>query len=218
GLDARQTHLRITLAVNNDTLSTWLLKGLTDFLRAQQILLDIVLDDQDHTFTRLAAGEAVAGVSSEPTPMRGCQVTLLGVMRYRFVAAQAFVARWFPDGLQRAAARQAPLLVFDRKDALQSTFLQRELGLPTGSYPCHYIPATEAFLQAVRLGLGYGMVPEQQLGDLVATGELIDLAPSKPSEVPLYWHAWKVQSAKMEQLSEQVIAAARAALSPVGTD
>ena len=210
--EAASRPLSIALAVNNDTLATWLLPGLARFLIEEQILLDITLDDQDHTYNLLAQGRALAGVSSEAQPMRGCQVEVLGIMRYHLLASPAFAQRWFPDGLEREAARHAPLLVFDRKDMLQSAFLQRELGLPPGSYPCSYLPSSDAFLRAIMLGLGYGMSPEQQYGALVANGELIDLAPGKPTDVTLYWHAWRVQSPKMERLSTQVLAAARAVL------
>ena len=213
--DADARPLSVAVAVNNDTLATWLLPGLADFLAAEHILLDVTLDDQDHTYTLLAQGLALAGVSSEPTPMRGCQVAPLGVMRYRLRCSPAFAQRWFPNGLTREAARLAPLLVFDRKDTLQSGFLQRELGLPPGSYPCHYLPASEAFVKAAKLGLGYGMVPELQY-DAADGGAapLIDLAPDRPTDVALYWHSWRVQSPKMERLSAQVIAAARLALLP----
>ena len=199
----------VALAVNNDTLATWLLPGLAQFLIREQILLDIMLDDQDHTYALLAQGLALAGVSSHAEAMRGCEVQALGAMRYRLLAAPAFAARWFPDGLQREAARVAPLMVFDRKDTLQAGFLLRELGLPPGSYPCHYMPASEAFHSAVRLGLGYGMIPELQFGTELDTGVLVDLAPAVPTDVMLYWHAWKVQSPKLERLSAQVVAAAR---------
>jgi LysR family transcriptional regulator (chromosome initiation inhibitor) len=210
--DGATAPLSVALAVNNDTLATWLLPGLAAFLIEEHILLDMLLDDQDHTYTLLAQGLALAGVSSHAEPMRGCEVQALGAMRYRLLASPAFAARWFPDGLQREAARVAPLMVFDRKDTLQAGFLQRELGLPPGSYPSHYMPASEAFMQAVLQGLGYGMVPELQYGDALARGALVDLAPAKPTDVLLYWHAWRVQSPKLERLSAQVVAAARAAL------
>ncbi|WP_426210143.1 HTH-type transcriptional regulator ArgP [Massilia sp. TWP1-3-3] len=204
--------LSVALAVNNDTLATWVLPGLADFLIREYILLDIMLDDQDHTYTLLAQGLALAGVSSHAEPLRGCEVQTLGVMRYRLLASPAFARTWFPDGLQREAARVAPLMVFDRKDTLQSDFLLRELGLPPGSYPCHYMPASDAFANAVRLGLGYGMIPEQQYANDVEEGKLVDLAPDKPTDVMLYWHSWRVQSPKLERLSAQVVAAARAVL------
>ena len=204
--------ISIALAVNNDTLATWLLPGLAAFLIKEHILLDIALDDQDHTYTLLSQGLALAGVSSTAAPMRGCVAEPLGVMRYRMLATPAFARRWFPKGFEREAARMAPLMVFDRKDTLQSAFLQRELGLPAGSYPCHYVPASVAFMQAIRLGLGYGMLPEQQYGKLIERGVLLDLAPGKTSDVALYWHRWQVQSPKLERLSAQVLAAARASL------
>ncbi|MES2901681.1 MAG: HTH-type transcriptional regulator ArgP [Pseudomonadota bacterium] len=204
--------LSIAIAVNNDTLASWLLPGLAEFLVAERIVLDITLDDQDHTYALLAQGLALAAVSSAAEAMRGCAVEPLGAMRYRLLATPAFAARWFPHGLEREAARRAPLMVFDRKDSLQKNFLQRELGLPEGSYPCHYVPASAAFMQAIELGLGYGMLPEQQYGDLVQQGRLIDLAPDQPTDISLYWHAWRVQSPKLERLSAALLAAARASL------
>lgn len=206
--------LSVAIAVNNDTLATWLLPGLAPFLAAENILLDIALDDQDHTYHLLSQGLALAGVSSEPQPMRGCTAQALGTMRYRLLATPRFAARWFPNGLEREAARVAPLMQFDRKDSLQSAFLLRELGLPPGSYPCHYVPASEAFVTAIRLGIGYGMVPDLQDGQLIERGGLVDLAPGKYSDVALYWHAWRVQSPKLERLSARVVAAARALLLP----
>ncbi|QDQ25809.1 LysR family transcriptional regulator ArgP [Chitinimonas arctica] len=210
--EASGRHLSVPLAVSNDTLATWLLPALAEFLVAEQLLVDITVDDQDHTYTWLQSGHAVAGVSSEPLPMRGCLAHSLGIMRYRLLATPAFVARWLPRGLDREAARQAPLMVFDRKDGLQAEFLQNQLGLPPGSYPCHYVPASEPFLQAIRLGLGYGMVPELQFGTALQSGELIDLAPSQPCDVALYWHCWRVQSPKLEALSAEVLRAARTVL------
>lgn len=144
--------------------------------------------------------------------MRGSEVQTLGAMRYRLLAAPAFAQTWFPQGLERDAARIAPLMDFDRKDTLQSSFLRRELGLAPGSYPSHSMPASEAFMSAIRLGLGYGMIAQLQYQELVETGELLDLAPDKATDVILYWHAWRVQSPKLERLSAQVLAAARGAL------
>lgn len=135
--DSAERPLSVALAVNNDTLTTWLLPGLAEFLIREHILLDIMLDDQDHTYTLLSQGLALAGVSSHAEAMRGCEVQMLGAMRYRLLASASFARKWFPDGLQREAARVAPLMVFDRKDTLQSAFLLRELGLAPGSYPSH---------------------------------------------------------------------------------
>ncbi len=204
--------LTVTLAVNNDSLSTWLLPALAPILIKHNILLDIALDDQDHTFALLAQGKVMAGVSTEQEAMRGCTALPLGVMRYRMLASPAFAKRWFPKGLQRDAARRAPLMVFDRKDLLQANFLLQKLGLPPGSYPCHYISSSEPFMKAIELGLGYGMLPDLQVGNKLAQGKLVDLAPGKPSDIALFWHAWRVQSPKLEALSKQILAAAKGVL------
>lgn len=208
--------LSIALAVNNDTLGTWLLPGLAPFLIGENIVLDLILDDENHTYTLLEGGLALAGISTEPQPMRGCDATPLGVMRYRMLAAPAFVERHFSHGVNRDAARTAPVMVFNRKDFMQSNFMQREFGLPPGSYPCHYVPASEPFVRAIRLGLGYGMVSEQQDDGYLDSGALVDVAPGRYTDVTLYWHAWRVQSPKLERLSAAVIAAAREALVPAG--
>src|SRR5205085_2823137 len=41
--------IRLTLAVNNDTLATWLLPLLAPLLIEQQLLVEFVLDNQGHT-------------------------------------------------------------------------------------------------------------------------------------------------------------------------
>lgn len=215
GMEEDDAHpLSVSLAVNNDTLGTWLLPGLAPFLIAENILLDLSLDDQDHTYTLMERGQALAAISTEPQPMRGCVAQPLGVMRYRMMATPAFAARWFPDGLTRQAALAAPMMVFDRKDLLQSNFMQREFGLTPFSHPCHFIPANESFLRCIDLGLGYGMVAEQQIGARLASGALLDLAPGKYTDIALHWHTWRVQSPKLERLSAAILEAGRRSLLP----
>jgi LysR family transcriptional regulator (chromosome initiation inhibitor) len=206
---------RITLAVNNDTLATWLLPVLAPILIDEQLLVEFILDNQGHTFALLEGGHAVACISGEPEPMRGCSASPLGVMRYRLVASPAFAQRWFPDGITRATAQLAPLMVFDRKDAMQSSFLLTQFGLPEGAYPFHYVPASDPFVQAVRLGMGYGMLPHEQCAALLATGELVDLAPATAHDVPLYWHAWRIQPPRLERMGAALLKAARGVLLPL---
>jgi len=215
GLDEDTGPVRVTLAVNNDTLATWLLPALAPVLIEESLLVEFVLDNQGHTFSLLEQGQAVACIATESEPMRGCTVSPLGLMRYRMVAAPGFARRWFPRGLQREAARRAPVLVFDRKDTLQTQFLLQHLGLPDGAYPFHYIPASETFAQAIRLGLGYGMLPLEQCAALLASGDLVDLAPALHADVPLYWHAWRIQPARLERMGAVLVKAAREILLPL---
>lgn len=206
---------RVTLAVNNDTLATWLLPVLAPVLDAEGLLVEFILDNQGHTFSLLEGGHAVACISGETEPMRGCSASPLGVMRYRMVASPAFARRWFPDGMTRAAAQRAPLVVFDRKDAMQSSFLLTHFGLPDGAYPFHYVPASDPFVHAVRHGMGYGMLPEEQCGAFLDNGELVDLAPALFHDVPLYWHAWRIQPPRLERMGAALVKAARGVLLPL---
>ncbi|WP_035061410.1 HTH-type transcriptional regulator ArgP [Andreprevotia chitinilytica] len=206
------TPLTIMLALNADTLGTWFFPALSDVLIRERVLLDLTVEDQDHTYALLETGMAIGCISTEPKPMRGCFAEPLGVMRYRLVASADFRKRWFPDGMSRDTARNAPVLAYTRKDMLQSSFLLSHFGLPDGAYPCHYVPGTEPHFHAIRRGLGYGMMPELLLGDVLASGKVVDLAADHPVDVALYWHAWKVQSPRMEYLSKQIVTAARGML------
>lgn len=209
--------VRVTLAVTNDALATWLLPALAPALIADDLLVEFVLDDQGHTFALLEQGLALACVSGEPMPMRGCEATALGIMRYRMVATPDFARRWFPKGLTREAARRAPVMVFDRKDTLQAVFLRQHFGLPEGAYPFHYVPASDPYLQAIRLGLGYGMLPCEQCAAMLAAGTLVDVAPGLHVDVTLYWHAWRIQPPRLERLGRALVRAARQALLPISS-
>ena len=201
--------LKVAIAVNADTLASWFLPALAGFLVREQVLIDLTVDDQDHTYGLLESGLALGCISTEPQPMRGCTAEALGVMRYRCMASPAFKERWFPKGMTRAALREAPVVVFNRKDRLQADFLLKHYGLPDNAWPCHTVPASDPYMQAIALGLGWGMLPELQMRELRKRGGLVDIAPGKPTDVALYWHAWKVQSPRMERLSATLISAAR---------
>jgi LysR family transcriptional regulator (chromosome initiation inhibitor) len=70
------------------------------------------------------------------------------------------------------------------------------------------VPASEGFVEAVALGLGWGMVPEIQAGALLREGRLISLAPDRPVDVPLYWQQWKLDSPALAAVAEAVAATA----------
>ena len=204
--------LVMALALNADTLGTWFIPTLAGLLIREQVLLDVMVEDQEHTYALLEAGLALACVTTEAQPMRGCHAEPLGNMRYHMVATPDFVARWFATGFDRNNARHAPVMVFNRKDALQADFLLHRFGLPRHAYPSHFLPSHESYYAAIRHGLGYGLVPELQYGGALASGELLSLAPDSPVDLALYWHAWKVQSPRLESITTQILQAARAIL------
>jgi LysR family transcriptional regulator (chromosome initiation inhibitor) len=202
--------LTLVLALNADSVGTWFFPALSEMLIREKVLLDLTVEDQDHTYTLLETGLAIGCISTEPKPMRGCLAERLGVMRYWLVAQPGFRERWFPDGVTREAARSAPVLAHTHKDTIQSSFLQQKLGLPEGAYPCHYIPGAASHFNAIRHGLGYGMVPALLLD--AEDEKMTVLAPADPVDVALYWHTWKVQSPRMEHISRHIISAAQAVL------
>ena len=200
--------LMVVAALNADSLGTWFFPALAEVLMRERVLLDLNVEDQDHTYNLLETGMAIGCISTEAKPMRGCSANPLGSMRYRLVASRDFRQRHFPNGLNRNAARKAPIIAYTRKDRLTSSFLLRQLGLPEGAYPCHYVPGTEPRVNAIRYGLGYGMVPELLLHEALSQGTLVDLAEDSPLDISLYWHTWKVQSPRMENLSQRILEAA----------
>src|SRR5206468_3659258 len=112
-----------------------------------------------------------------------------------------------PDGPGLAAGSIAPVMDFDRKDDLQDGFFRKLTGTELIA-PRHYVPTSAEFAHAIRLGLGWGMLPEQEcLGD-IQSGELVELAPADPVDVSLYWQRWKIDSPVLHQLSAAVRVAA----------
>ena len=71
-------------------------------------------------------------------------------------------------------------------------------------------------MQAILLGLGYGMLPQEQCAALLTGGALVDVTPALFVDVPLYWHAWTIQPARLERIGAQLVAAARKVLLPLG--
>jgi LysR family transcriptional regulator (chromosome initiation inhibitor) len=94
--------------------------------------------------------------------MQGCVAEPLGHMRYRCLARPDLVAKCLTPNGQLSVHKllKMPAIIFNQKDALQDTFLLKYFDLQSPQYPKHYVPAIEAFAQAIELGLGWGMVPD----------------------------------------------------------
>jgi LysR family transcriptional regulator (chromosome initiation inhibitor) len=194
----------LPIAVNADSMATWVLPALAPL--AGEYRFDLHREDQERTSALLREGTVMAAVTTDATPVPGCSVTPLGAMRYRPMATAAFVQRWLPEGATGEALGRAPVVVFDRDDDLQHRYL-RQRGV-TGRPPEHYVPASVDFVEAVRLGLGWGMVADAQ----VPEGELVELDPGGAIDVVLHWQQWRLHSPGLDRVAEAVIAAARTAL------
>lgn len=199
------------VAINADSVARWFLPGVAPLLRRHRLLLEIVIDDQDHTHDALKGGDVMGCVTTLAEAMRGCVAEPLGVMRYRCVATPELVQRCrTPRGKVSPHKLLAqPAIIFNRKDALQDTFLEQQFGLRQPHYPRHFAPAVEAFETAIELGLGWGMVPEQHLAQRPG---LVELLPGASVDVTLYWQHWARESPSAQRLTDAVKRAAHASL------
>jgi LysR family transcriptional regulator (chromosome initiation inhibitor) len=204
----------LSVAINADSVASWFLPGVAPLLQRHRLLLEIVIDDQDHTHDALKSGDVIGCVTTLAQPMRGCVAEPLGVMRYRCVAAPDVVQRCrTPRGAVSPHQLLAhPAIIFNRKDALQDAFLAQHFGLKQPNYPRHFAPAVDAFELAIELGLGWGMVPEQDLANRPGLQEVL---PGATVDVALYWQHWARESASAQRLTEAVKAAARESLPPL---
>lgn len=183
----------IAIAVNADSLSTWFAPLVAQLLGRFKIALEIVSDDQDHTFARLAKGEVMGCVSSAPKAIPGLEATPLGAMHYLCVATPEFRQKHFQNGMTIAAVLATPALLFDRKDTLHDQHLEQLFGVKVAQYTRHYLPSPTALLNGICAGLGYAMAPSLRIAPLLETGQLLELTPSCKVSVPLYWHHWQME-------------------------
>lgn len=208
----------LSVAVNADSLSSWFLPGVAPVLQGHGLLLDVVVDDQDHTHDALKSGDVTGCVTTLAQAMRGCVAEPLGVMRYRCMASPALLAQWNEPttggqaaGPNRLAHRllASPAVIFNRKDALQDTFLAQHFKLKDALYPRHFVPAVDAFELALELGMGWGMVPDILLAARARRPPLQEVLPGCAVDVRLYWQHWAREPLAAQRLTQAVKQAAK---------
>ena len=196
---------RIRLALPADSLATWFLDALSDL---PDHLFELSIDDQDHSADWLRRGEVLGAVTAQPDPAPGCDATPLGALPYVATASPAFIARHFPSGVTAKALARAPMLRFDPKDRLQHLWIERVTGTRL-SPPSHRLPSSEGFVQACRLGIGWGVNPVALVADDLATGRLVALADGTRVDTPLYWQTPRLMAPALAALTRAVRHAAR---------
>ncbi|WP_199098855.1 LysR family transcriptional regulator ArgP [Dyella sp. ASV21] len=197
----------VAVAVNADSLATWLLPALAPLHQKHGLLFDVRVDDQDHTTDLLRDGSVLGAITAEARPVQGCSVKKLGIMRYLPVAPPAFVARHFSQGVNAGTLATAPMLVFNRKDALQWRFIH-SVTRARLSPPMHYLPSSTAFVEGAALGLGWAMAPESMVKEAFAEGTLKAIAPNRWLDVPLYWQHWAIRSSTLVTVTDALVRAA----------
>jgi LysR family transcriptional regulator (chromosome initiation inhibitor) len=198
----------VPIAVNSDALYGWLIEALSAVQHRHRVVFEVVREDQTRTAERLRRGDVMAAITSEPRPVPGCRVVRLGRLRYRAVATPGYADAHLAAGVNAGSLAEAPIVVFDRNDTLQHDFL-RKVTRRHLAPPATHIPSVREFDRAVRHGMGWGMLVERDVIEALAAGELIDLAPGKHVDVPLFWQHWKLASTVMADLTEAVVGNAR---------
>ena len=186
---------RLPIAVNADSLATWVLPALDALVQAGQREgwgLELVVDDQDFTHDSLREGTVLGCVSTVAEALRGCSVTPLGCMRYIAVASPGFAARALPQGLHRGNFAQVPWLVFNRKDDNHAEWVRQAFEVQGARLVERHVPATEAHARAAVMGWGIGVMPEQMAAPWLARGELLPVHPGVHLDVLLHWHQWRL--------------------------
>ena len=210
-LAGQRPRTRIALAVNADSLATWFLGALAQLPNDLAYCFDLHQDDQDHTADLLRDGTVMAAVTAQRVAVQGCRVHRLGAMRYLAMASPELHRAHFAAADTASALATAPMIQFNRKDELQHRFIN---GLTRRRLdpPIHYVPSSSGYVDAIRLGLGWGMLPEQIARDDMAAGRLVEIAPGRHLDVPLYWQSWRLESTALATLTGAVQTAAAAAL------
>lgn len=209
--DPRAQAHPIAIAVNDDSLDTWFVAALARLHQRHGHMFDVRVDDQDHTLDLLRDGSVLAAVTAEAKALQGCNVHALGAMRYRAIASPAFFAHYFAAGLGAGAFARAPMIVFNRKDALQWRFVRR-ITRARLTPPVHYLPTATGFVEAAARGLGWCLAPESLVEPALRARRIVMVDPSRWLDVPLYWQCAAVRSRTLQQVGQAIREAAAGAL------
>lgn len=196
--------VNLPVAVNADSLGSWFRDVLAEAASWEGTSIRLRVEDEAYSQQLLHSGDVLAAVTSDPTAVQGCSVTHLGALRYLPAAAPALADRFRRGSSQDWVA--LPVVNFGDKDDLQRKLLDHH-GVRHAPLAVHQIPSNADYYAAVRLGLGWGMLPEPQARVGLASGELIRLSDDV-IDVPLHWQRWRLDSPKLAALTAAVRAAA----------
>ncbi len=202
----------LSIAVNEDSLSTWFLSALSDLYNGYGYLFDICVDDQDFTLEYLKNGTVIGAMTSEATPLQGCSVHPLGKMRYCAIASPQFADKYFSEGLTARAFQQAPVITYNRKDPLQTRFMQAMTQKTIIPDNIHYLPNSVQLVEAAVQHMGWCVAAEGLSEEAFKSGKVINLAPGVWLEEPLFWQHAAVRSRVLDRVTRAFYSASSASL------
>lgn len=211
--EQQQSPIKLSLAVNADSLAIWFLDALAPLIKFSNIELNLLISGETRTLERLKSGEAFGAVSTDSRPITGFKTAKLGQLKYILVASPEFKQHYFAKGVTSKTLKNAPGANFDRFDLMHQQFIEKYFGLLPGSYPCHSVRSSEAFVSMARNSLAYTLIPETQIRDELNSGQLLNIAPNKCQLDTLYWHSWVLEKGVFKAASKMIIEHARKTLS-----
>lgn len=197
----------IAIAVNDDSLATWFLPALSQLHHEHGYLFDLHVDDQDHTLKFLRNGTVLGAVTTEAVPLQGCEIHLLGIMRYHAIASPEFAARYFGNDIDATAFANAPMILLNRKDELPWRFIRRITRAQLNP-PIHYLPTPTGIIEAAALGLGWCLAPNTLFIPALKEKRIVIIAPDHWLDVSLYWQHAAVRSNMLQRLGHTLSMAA----------
>ena len=113
---------RLRIAINADSLATWLIPALA---AVPDLQFELVVDDQDWSAEWLERGEVSAAVTASDVAVAGCTRYPLGALRYIATASPAFMKTWFatsssPTAFARTVSRSRSVTAPFRSIAVPS--------------------------------------------------------------------------------------------------
>ena len=203
------TPLKITMAVNADSIATWFIKAVTPILQHHLIELDLITEHEDRTLERLKSGEAIGAVSAVEAPLKGYRSFVLGSMRYCLVCSPNFKQKYFQRGVNKETLKMAPAISFDHKDDMHVQYIAKHFGLNADEYYSHTVRSSEAFVELAKQGVAYSLLPELQIKSELKSGELVILCPNNILVKTLYWHSWVLVKGINKKISQEIIKVGR---------
>ena len=204
--------IKISLAVNADSIATWFIDAITLVLKTQLVELNLIIEHEERTLDKLRSGEAIGALSIIEKPLKGYRSFKLGKMEYCLVANPDFVVRYFPRGVNQSSLKMAPAISYDHKDDMHVRYIAQHFNLAAAEYYCHSVRSSEAFVALVKQGVAYCLLPKLQIANELNSGQLISLCPDNTLVETLYWHSWVLVKGVSKQLSENIVQVGRSML------
>ena len=147
----------------------------------------------------------MGAVTTERTPVPGCRVQPLGVMRYVPVASPSYVAasaRW----LHRASRRRGSVVGMEPRRRPPGQLVRKAFRRAIAR-PLHYRADGGRLRRGCARRFGVGVFPDSCAAPHLRDGSFVRVSDVH-LDVPLYWQCWKLDSPIIKRITDTVRSAA----------